>query len=118
VFCFFESGYGHFTRDGRKSLQKAFECFSALQVVEHRLDGHSGSAKHRSSGKNVRVFDDYSHEMIVSRAIGAGAGTNSGRRYRDERFIAQNTRDGAVVLSAQADASSRKTVRDASTGSG
>ncbi len=73
VFCFFESSDGRFTRDGRKSLQKVFECFSALQVVEERLDGHSGSAKHGSSAKNVRIFDDDSHEIIVSRGIVAGA---------------------------------------------
>jgi hypothetical protein len=76
VFCFFESSDGRFTRDGRKSLQKVFECFSALQVVEQRLDGHAGSTKHRSSAKNVRIFDDDSHEMIVSRAnvraVGSG----------------------------------------------
>src|SRR3979490_2117527 len=73
VFCFFESSDGRLTRDGRKSLQKVFECFSALQVVEQRLDGHAGSAKHRSSAQNVRIFDDNSHGMIVSRAIVAGA---------------------------------------------
>jgi hypothetical protein len=33
------------------------------------LDGHAGSAKHRSSAENVRVFDDDSHEKTVSRAI-------------------------------------------------
>jgi hypothetical protein len=38
------------------------------------LDGHSGSAKYGSSAENVRVFDDDSHEMIVSRAVVAGAG--------------------------------------------
>jgi hypothetical protein len=67
VFCFFESRDGHFTRDSRKSLQKVFECFSAFQVVEERLDRHTGSAKHRSSAENVRVFDDDSHERIVPR---------------------------------------------------
>ena len=73
MFCFFESGDGRFTRDGRKSLQKVFECFSALQVVEERLEGHSGPAKHGSSAKNIRIFDDDPHEIIVSRAIVAGA---------------------------------------------
>jgi hypothetical protein len=67
VFCFFESGDGRFPRDGRKSFQEVFECLSAFQVVEERLDGHAGSAKHRSSAENVRVFDDDSHEGIVSR---------------------------------------------------
>ena len=67
VFCFFESGDGGFPRDGGKSFQKVFECFSAFQVVEEGLDGHAGSAKHRSSAKNVRVFDNDSHERIVSR---------------------------------------------------
>ena len=68
VFCLFESGDGRFTRNGRKSLQKVFECFSAFQVVDHRLDGHAGSAKHRSSAKDIGVFDD-AHERIVSRVI-------------------------------------------------
>jgi hypothetical protein len=67
VFCFFESGDGRFTRDGRKSLKKLFERLSALQVVEERLDGDTGSTKHGSSPKNVRVFCDDSHERIVSR---------------------------------------------------
>ena len=74
VFCFFESGDGGFTRDGGKSLQKVFERFSALQVVEQRLEGHSRSAKHRSSAKNIGIFDDHSHATIVSRATAvAGA---------------------------------------------
>ena len=69
MFGFFKSSDGGLTRDGGKSIQKVFECFSALQVVEERLDGHARSAKHRSSAKNIRVFDDDSHERIVSRAI-------------------------------------------------
>jgi hypothetical protein len=73
VFCFFESGDGHFTRDSRKSLQKVFECFSAFQVVEEGLDGHAGSAKHRSSAENVGIFSDDAHEGIVSRVIEAEA---------------------------------------------
>jgi hypothetical protein len=73
VFCFFESGDGHFTRDGGKSLQKVFECFSAFQAVEERLERHTGSAKYRSSAENIRAFDDDSHERIVSRGIGAWA---------------------------------------------
>jgi len=52
AFCFFERSYGRFTRDGRKSLEKVFECPSAFQVVEQRLDRHSRSAK------NIPVFDD------------------------------------------------------------
>jgi hypothetical protein len=39
-------------RDGRKSLRKVFPCFSALEVVEERLDGDTGSAEHTSSTKN------------------------------------------------------------------
>jgi hypothetical protein len=72
VFCFFEGSEGRFTRDGRKTLQKLFECFSAFEVVEESLDGHTGSAEHRSSAKNVRVFDDDSHEGIVSRVESGG----------------------------------------------
>ncbi len=73
MFCFFESSNGRFTRDGRKSLQKVFERFSTFQVVEERLDGYTGSAEHKSSPKNVRVFDDDAHEGIVSRGIEADA---------------------------------------------
>lgn len=73
MFCFFESSDDRFTRDGRKSIEKIFERFSALQVVGERLDGHSRPAKHRSADKNVGIFDDNSHERIVSRAIVAGA---------------------------------------------
>ncbi len=69
VFCFFESSDGRFTRDGGKSLQKVFECFSALEVIEKRLDGHSRSAKDGSSAENIRIFDDYAHKGIVTRAI-------------------------------------------------
>jgi len=65
VFCFFERSDGRFTRDRRKSLQKVFECFSAFQVVEQRLDRHSRSAKYRSSAKNIPIFDDDFHRMIV-----------------------------------------------------
>ena len=67
--CFFESSDGRFTRDGGKSLQKVFECFSALQVVEEGLHGHAGSAKHGSTANKIGVFGDDSYGMIVSRAI-------------------------------------------------
>ena len=68
VFCFFEGSDGQLTRDGGKSLQKVFERFSALQVVEESLDRHSRSAKHRSSAKDIGILDDGSHVSIVSRA--------------------------------------------------
>lgn len=69
LFCFFESGDGHLTRDGRKPLQKVFECFSTLEIVEQRLDRDAGAAKHRGSAKNSWIFDDDSHAMIVAREI-------------------------------------------------
>src|SRR5260370_4583903 len=69
VFCFFECSDRRFTRDGGKSLQRVFESFSVLQVVEEGLDGHAGSAKHGSTAKNIAAFDDDSHGMNVSRAI-------------------------------------------------
>jgi hypothetical protein len=68
VFCFFERSNGRFTRDGRKSLQKVFERLSAFKVVEQRLDRHSRSAKHRSSTKNIPVFNDDFDPMILPRA--------------------------------------------------
>src|SRR5437773_6299809 len=70
MFCFFESSDSGFTRYGGKPLEKLFERLSTFQIVEESLDWHSRSAKHRSSAKNVRVFDDNSHERIVSRRVG------------------------------------------------
>lgn len=67
VFCFFESSDGGFARDSRKPLEKVFECFSALEIVEESLDGNPRSAKHWSSAKNFGIFNDDSHEAIVSR---------------------------------------------------
>ncbi len=75
LFCFFECSDGHLTRDGRKPLQKVFECFSALQIVEQRLDRHARTAKHRSSTKNIRIFDNDSHALMVSRGWPRGGMT-------------------------------------------
>ncbi len=69
MFCFFESSDSGFTRHGGKPLEKLFESLSAFQIVEESLDGHSRSTKHRSSAKNIRVFDDDSHGKIVSRRV-------------------------------------------------
>ncbi|SRR5713101_3784129 len=66
MFCFFESSDSGFTRYGGKPLEKLFERLSSFQIVEEGLDGHSRSTKHRSSAKNIPVFDDDSHETIVS----------------------------------------------------
>src|SRR6266568_2932879 len=66
MFCFFESSDSGFTRHGGKPLEKLFERLSSFQIVEEGLDWHSRSAKHRSSAKNIPVFDDDSHETIVS----------------------------------------------------
>ena len=70
MFCFFESSDSGFTRYGGKPLEKLFERLSSFQIVEESLDRHSRSAKHRSSAKNIPVFDDDSHERIISRLIG------------------------------------------------
>src|SRR5713101_3541717 len=67
IVSFLESSHDHLTRDDRKPLQKVFECFSTLQIVEQRLDRHARTAKHRSSTKNIRIFDNDSHALIVSR---------------------------------------------------
>src|SRR2546428_11620900 len=66
MFCFFESSDSGFTRYGGKPLEKLFERLSSFQIVEESLDWHSRSTKHRSSAKNIPVFDDNSHETIVS----------------------------------------------------
>src|SRR6266852_5092877 len=101
VFCFFESSDGHFTRDGRKPLQKVFECLSALQIVEQRLDRHARTAKHRSSTKNIRIFDNDSHGVIVScewprggMALGGASLRASGARteWRDEPACGRQAR--------------------------
>jgi hypothetical protein len=68
VFRFFESSDCGFARDGGKSFQKIFECFSAFEVIEKRLDGYARSAKNGSSAEDFGIFDDDSHEEIVSRA--------------------------------------------------
>ena len=69
MLCFFESGDSGFARHGGKPLKKLFECLSAFQIVEESLDGDSRSPEHRSSAKNIGVFDDNSHERIVSRQV-------------------------------------------------
>jgi hypothetical protein len=55
---------------------------SAFQVVEQHLDRYSRSAKHRSSAKNIPIFDDDFHLMIVP-----PVGTNSAGEalYRSRR---------------------------------
>ena len=70
MFCFLEGGDGHFTGDGRKALEKVFECFSAFEIVEQRLDRDAGAAKDRSSAEDLGIFDDDSHGGIVSREVG------------------------------------------------
>src|SRR2546428_4186583 len=74
MFCFFESSDSGFTRYGGKPLEKLFERLSSLQIVEESLDWHSRSTKHRSSAKNIPVFDDDSHEAIVSWRVGHSSG--------------------------------------------
>jgi hypothetical protein len=69
LFCFLESGDGEFARDGGKSLKKIFECFSAFEVIEKCLNGHSGTAKDQSSAENIRMLEDDSHGMIVAREM-------------------------------------------------
>ena len=64
---FFEGGYGRFTRDCGKPLQEIFERFPSLEVIEKGLDWHSRPAENRSSAENVAVFDDYVHNLTVSR---------------------------------------------------
>jgi hypothetical protein len=88
MLCFFKSSDGGFSRDCGKSFQKVFECFSALEVVEECLDGHPRSAKHRSSAKNIRVFDGDSHERIVSRAMEGAYSLVWNLAGRDERRAA------------------------------
>jgi hypothetical protein len=69
VLCFLESADSSFTRDSGKPLEKLFECLSAFEIVEESLDRDSRSTEHRSSAKNIEVFDDNSHERIVSRQV-------------------------------------------------
>jgi len=69
VLCFLESGDSSFTRYSGKPLEKLFECLSAFEIVEEGLDGDSRSTEHRSSAKNIGVFDDNAHERIVSRQV-------------------------------------------------
>ena len=73
MFGFFEGSDGHVTGDGRKPLQKVFECFSAFEIVEQRLDRYACTAKDGSPSENFRIFDDDSHDVIVSRGIAVDA---------------------------------------------
>jgi hypothetical protein len=67
VLRFFEGGDCCFTPDCGKAPQEIFESFSALEVIEKGLDGHSGSPKNRASAENVAIFDNHVHDRIVSR---------------------------------------------------
>jgi hypothetical protein len=49
LFRFFECSDCEFTRDCGKSIQKVFECFSAFEVIEKRLEGYARSAKNGGS---------------------------------------------------------------------
>jgi len=69
VLCFLESGDSSFTRYSGKPLEKLFERLSAFEIVEEGLDRDSRSTEHRSSAKNIGVFNDNSHERIVSRQV-------------------------------------------------
>jgi hypothetical protein len=71
---FFEGGDGRLASDCGKPLQELFESFSALEEIEKALDGYSGPAKNRGSAKNVGIFDDHVHDLVVTR------GANRGRR--------------------------------------
>jgi hypothetical protein len=81
VFRFFESSDCGFARNGGKSFQKVFDCFSAFEVIEKRLDRNARSTKDGSSAEDVGIFDDNSHERIVPRAIaGHARETEKGER--------------------------------------
>lgn len=84
VFRFFEGGQSRFAGDGGEPLQKCFECFSAFEVVEERLDRHSGAPEHGGSAENLRVFYDDLHGRIVPR------GTRAARE--EERIAATQAR--------------------------
>jgi len=92
VLRFFEGGEGGFPRDGGKPLQKCFECFSAFEVVEERLDRHSRSAKHGSSAENLRVFYDDFHRRMVPR------GTRRTRTEEGTIYRAPTARMGALMV--------------------
>ncbi len=49
MFCFLENRESRFARDGGKTIEEVLQCFSAREVIEERLDGHTSSAKHGSS---------------------------------------------------------------------
>ncbi len=63
---FFERSEGRFTGDGGESLEEVLKSFAAFETVKKRLDGHTGSAKHRSSAEDIRVFGDDFHLLIVA----------------------------------------------------
>ena len=65
--CLLERSDSRFTRNGSKPDQELLERLSAFQVVEHRLDRHSCSAKDGSSAENVPTFGQDLHHVIVPR---------------------------------------------------
>jgi hypothetical protein len=67
LFGFFESGEGGLAGDGGEAIEKVLECFSAFEVVEESLQGHTGTAEDGGSAEDVRVSDDDVHSGIVAR---------------------------------------------------
>jgi hypothetical protein len=72
VLCFFEGGDGGCTGDGGKAIEKVLEGFSAFEVVEESLQGHTGAAEDGSSAEDVQVSDDDVHSGIVARGKSRG----------------------------------------------
>lgn len=57
-FGFFQSRNSSVTGHRREIEEKFVEALSAFKVINERLEGHAGIAKHRFATKNLRVLYD------------------------------------------------------------
>jgi len=65
----FERNEGRFAGNGGKTLQKLLEGFSAFQLVKQSPDRHASATEYWGSVKDVRIFEDDSHNLNLARAF-------------------------------------------------
>ncbi len=54
-----QKGFGLGAADAREAVEEVFQAFAAFEVIDERLDGHTGAHKDGGSAKNLRVAVDY-----------------------------------------------------------
>ena len=55
IACEFQRSHGLVARDGRKVLEKNGEWVPALEVINERLEWHSGADEHRRATENLWI---------------------------------------------------------------